>query len=116
MEIITLKNGKNIELEWNFLVLEYLEEYTNEKGKGLKYFKEDIEKKQYAMKIFNFFIFALIRACYDEVLTYRQAVSLVNINDQDKIINFLKENVSKTDEFKKKQSNITYHHRKKKKK
>ena len=33
---ITLKNGKNIDLDWSFLVLEYLEEYEG----GIKAIKK----------------------------------------------------------------------------
>lgn len=97
--IITLKNGQNIELDWNFLVLEYLEEYEG----GLKALKRDINAQVNQMKIHNHFLYAIIRANYDDPLTYRQAVSLVNTKDTDKIGTFIKENMQNLEEFKKKE-------------
>ena len=47
--IITLKNGKKIELEWSFLVMQYLEDYEG----GLKKLKKDMEQRNNLLKIQN---------------------------------------------------------------
>lgn len=121
--VITLKNGKNIKLDWNFLIFEYLEDYESKTldsaGKirtGLKALREDIQNKRNEISINNQFIYALISANYDEALTYRQAISLFDIKDYKKIEQFIKENNDKLDLFKKKQSTAIYHSKKKKKK
>lgn len=108
---ITLKNGKNIDLEWSFLVLEYLEEYEG----GIKQLKKDITAQKNLMKIHNHFLYAIVRANYDEVLTYRQAVSLVNFKDSKKIAKFIQDNLEELEEFKKKEVKSTHPTTKKKK-
>lgn len=108
---ITLKNGKNIDLDWSFLVLEYLEEYEG----GIKQLKKDITAQKNQMRIHNQFLYAIIRANYDEVLTYRQAVSLVNFKDSEKIGKFIQDNMEELEEFKKKEVKSTHPATKKKK-
>lgn len=108
---ITLKNGKNIDLDWSFLVLEYLEEYEG----GIKQLKKDITAQKNQMRIHNQFIYAIVRANYDEVLTYRQAVSLVNFKDSEKIGKFIQDNMKELEEFKKKEVKSTHPATKKKK-
>lgn len=102
--VIELKNGIQIKLDWNFLVMEYLEEYEG----GLKQLKADIDRKVNQMKLMNQFLYAIVCANYDEVLTRRQAVSLVKMNDLDKIRVFIENNLKKEDEFKKKEINQKY--------
>jgi hypothetical protein len=97
--IIKLKNGQNIELDWNFLVMEYIEEYEG----GLKGLKSDLEAKRNQLKVNNHLLYSLIRANVDEPLTYRQAVCLVNIEDMNKISDFITTEMKKLDEFKKKE-------------
>lgn len=89
---ITLKNGEEINLEWNAVVLEYLEDYEG----GIEQLKQDIETKKHNFKTFNFVIFCMLSAVYPSELRYREAVGLVNINDYDKIITFVVENVNNT--------------------
>lgn len=101
---ITLKNGEKIKLKWNLIVLEYLEEYEG----GLEQLKKDIESKEYRFRAFNFIVYCLISAVYTEELGYREAISLVNINDFDKIIAFIVQNVNNTKSTNVNKKNIVY--------
>lgn len=94
MEII-LRNGEKVNLDWNPIVLEYLEEYEG----GIAKLKEDVNNEDCRFYTFNFVIYSILMANYHEELTYRQAVSLVNINDYERIIDFIIANVNgaKTD-------------------
>lgn len=89
MEIV-LRNGEKINLDWNPIVLEYLEEYEG----GLEQLKKDVENKNCRFRTFNFIIYCVISAIYPEELTYREAVSLVDINDLDKIVVFIVQHVN----------------------
>lgn len=91
MELI-LKNGEKINLDWNSIVLEYLEEYDG----GLQQLKIDIDDNACRFRVFNYVIYCLISAAYPKELSYREAVTLVNINDYDKIIAFIVQNVNNT--------------------
>ena len=96
MEII-LKNGQKINLEISSLILEYVEDY---KG-GLKQLLEDAQGKAdengytRAMYATNHLLYSVIASNYDEELTYRQAIRLVRIEDIEKIVKFVIENVAK---------------------
>ena len=111
MEIITLKNGEKIELQYSFLIMQYLEEYDG----GLKKLKNDLEKKINLVKIQSLFIFAAVRANYDEKITFQEAVRLVDMKDLPKINQFYKKNFEEQDNFQKKRKNSTSHKKKKKK-
>lgn len=89
MEIV-LRNGEKIKLDWNPIVLEYLEEYEG----GLEQLKKDVENKNCRFRTFNFIVYCVISAIYPEELSYREAVSLVNINDLDKIVVFIVQHVN----------------------
>ena len=84
---ITLKNGEKIKLEISGITLEYLEEYPN----GIEQFKKDARGEVDSagntrkMSAVNQMIYAVIASNYDKPLTYRQAVRLVDINDYDRI-------------------------------
>lgn len=114
--VITLKNNKKLDLKWSFLVLEYLEEYSTDEGSGIVQIRKDISKKKNQLKIYNFFTYAIIRANIDEPLTYREAVSLVEFKDYQKIVKFIENNLHELEEFKKKDRNYTQAQKKKKKK
>ncbi len=96
--IIILKNGKKIDLKYNFLFLEYLEEYPG----GFKELKKDMDTKHNLMKLHNHLLYSILRCNMDEVLTYREAISLIQTKDMERIINFVSEEIKKMDEFKKK--------------
>ena len=87
---IILKNGKKINLEWSLLVLEYLDDYEG----GYEALIEEVKNSQSIMFACNQIVYAVISANYDEPITYRQAISLVNVNDTQKIIDFVIENAS----------------------
>ena len=93
---ITLRNGEKITLDWNPIVLEYLEDYDG----GIEQLKKDIAAKNHQFRTFNFIIYCVISAIYPEELSYREAVSLVDINDIDKIVMFIVKNVSELKEIK----------------
>lgn len=112
--IITLKNNKNIKLEWNFLVLEYLEEYETPEGRGIVQLERDIKMKKNLLKINNIFVYALVSACSNELLTYRDTLRLVKVDDYSKIIEFIKKNTDNYENFKKKGKKYTQAQRKKK--
>lgn len=93
---ITLRNGKTIKLDWNPIILEYLEDYEG----GIEQLKKDLNSKNHRFRTFNFIIYCMIAAIYPEELSYRKAVSLVDINDIDTIVMFVVSNVSKLKEIK----------------
>lgn len=94
MEIV-LKNGENLILEVSPLLLEYLEEYPG----GIEQLKKDSngqkDKNGYTKLMYatNQIIYAIIASNYNEALTYRQAVKLVKLEDIEKILIFVKENI-----------------------
>lgn len=85
---ITLRNGDEIELDWNPIVLEYLEEYEG----GIKQLKMDIEDENSRFRAFNYIIYCMISAIYPKTMSYREILALVCINDYDKIIEFIATN------------------------
>lgn len=103
MAIITLKNGKKIELEWSFLVMQYLEDYEG----GLKQLKIDMKQKKNLLKIESLFIYAAVRANYDEKLGYQEAIRLVKMEDINTINKFFEENLRTQNDFKKKGKKYT---------
>lgn len=120
--IITLKTGVNLRLEWNFLVLEYLEEREgslNALEKRINAMKSNKTTGQ--LKLVNSFIYAVIQANHEEVLTYKQTIKLVDPNDYDKIFRFIVSELEKENDFKKKGSQKprvksgNHHHKSKKK-
>lgn len=82
---ITLKNGKNIDLEITPLLLEYIEEYEG----GIEQLQKDIDSNDKAMLAVNHILYSVICSNYDEPLTYRQAIRLIQIDDMDKIADFV---------------------------
>ena len=106
---IELKNGEKIILEVTPLLLEYIEDYEG----GIKQLEKDAkgEKDESGRTktayVTNHLLYCAIASNYDELLTYRQAVRLVKLEDVEKIIDFMVENVSELKEIKK--SNIATH-------
>ena len=109
--VITLRNGKNIELIWSFLILQYLEDYEG----GLKQIQKDMKAKRNLLKIESLFIYAAVRANYDEKVGYQEAIRLVKLEDVNKINEFFSENLKNQQEFKKKDQKYTIQSKKKKK-
>lgn len=89
MELI-LRTGESITLDWNMIVLEYLEEYNG----GIGQLRKDINNKNKRFRTFNFIIYCVMLASTKEELSYEDAISLVNINDYGKIIDFIIKNMS----------------------
>lgn len=88
---ITLKNGENIDLEITPLLLEYIEEYEG----GIEQLQKDIKSDDRTMLAVNHILYSVICSNYDEPLTYRQAVRLIQINDMEKIADFVVDNIVK---------------------
>ncbi len=116
--IIKLKNGKKIELEYNYLVMQYLDEYKGgeENGGGLKELKKDIQNKKNLIAIQGIFIYASVRSAVEEPLTYQEALRLIDINDLTKINDFYNKEFEKQNEFQKKNQYHTAYKKPKKKK
>ncbi|CDE49519.1 unknown [Firmicutes bacterium CAG:460] len=108
--ILKLKNGDNIKLEWSFLVLEYLEEYPG----GMKALKKDMRSHTHEIKISNYFCYAVINANYEKKVTYEEAIKLIDLKALKQILEFIKKNENEFNEFKKKDQ--TYLNKKTKKK
>ncbi len=81
---ITLKNGKTIKLEFTPIVLEYLSDYEG----GIEELKKDIENGN-TMYVANHIVYSILCANLEEELTYKQALSLVNVLDVERIIDFV---------------------------
>ena len=96
--ILKLKNGDNIKLEWSFLVLEYLEEYPG----GMKALKKDMRSHTHEIKISNYFCYAVINANYEKKVTYEEAIKLIDLKALKQILEFIKKNENEFNEFKKK--------------
>lgn len=109
--IITLQNDEKIELQWSFLIMQYLEDYEG----GLKKLKIDMNKKQNILRIQSLFIYAAVRANYDEKLGFQEAIRLVDVKDIKKINQFFYDNLKEQEEFKKKQKKYIPPKKKKKK-
>lgn len=92
---IELKNGEKLILEVSPLLLEYIEDY---KG-GIEQLKKDAQGEKdvngYTRTMYatNQLLYAVIASNYDTPLTYRQAVRLVKLEDVDKIVNFVIDNI-----------------------
>ena len=84
---ITLRNGEKIQLDWNLIVIEYLEDYEN----GINQIYEDLINRSETFKTLNFIVYAFIAAVYPIEISYREAISLVNPNDLSRIIDFATE-------------------------
>lgn len=89
---ITLKNSDNVRLEWNMLVMQYVEEQIGGINKLTKKYMKNNE-----IKVMNIFTYALLQANYDEELTYRQAIELVKFDDMEDISNFVNSELEKSD-------------------
>ena len=107
--VLTLKNNKKIELSWNFLCVEYAEEYPG----GLEQLQKDFKSRLHPIKTMNWLMSAIIRANYDEPLTYESSIKLVNFNDYNKIMFFIEKETNLLENYKKKE---IYHPAKKRKK
>lgn len=108
--IIILKNGKRVQLEWSFLVLEYLDEYPG----GVRAIQKAMKLHQNEIKLTNMLCYAIIRANIEEPLTYLEVIKLLDIKSVRTILKFVEENEKELSEYKKKDQ--TYSPRRTKKK
>lgn len=92
---IQLKNGENLILEVSPLILEYIEDYPG----GIEKLRRDAagekDENGYTRIMYanNQLLYSIIASNYDEPLTYKQAVRLVKLEDVDKIIDFMANNI-----------------------
>lgn len=97
---IQLKNGENIILEVTPLLLEYIEDYEG----GIEQLKKDAQgqkdKNGYTKTMYatNQLLYATIASNYNTPLTYRQAVRLVKLEDMERIVKFVIDNIPSTSE------------------
>ena len=96
--IIILKNGKKVQLEWSFLVLEYLDDYPG----GVKAIQKDIRLHQHEIKVTNMLCYAVVRANINEILTFEEIIKLLDLKAVKTILKFVEENQQELNEFKKK--------------
>lgn len=89
---ITLKTGQVIKLEWNYLVLQTIEQ---EVGSLNNLTNEYIENNE--IKVFNIFAYAVIQAGMDEEITLRQAIRLIEFGDMEKIAKFVEKELMKAE-------------------
>lgn len=82
---IELKNGKIIDLDWNPIIFEYLSDYEN----GIEGMKKDITNNRNLMYIANHIVYSVISANIDEDLPFKKLISLIKVEDIDKIIDFV---------------------------
>lgn len=108
--IIILKDGRQIQLEWSFLVLEYLDEYPG----GVRAIQRAIKLHQNEVKVTNMLCYAIIRANIKEPLTYEEVIRLLDLKTVRQILKFVEENENELEEYKKKDQ--TYSPRRKAKK
>ena len=92
---IQLKNGENLILEVTPLMLEYVEDYDGGIEKLLNDAQGKKDKNGYSRKMYatNQLLYAIVASNYEVPLTYRQAVGLVRLEDIEKILNFIIENI-----------------------
>ena len=102
---ITLKNGEDIELEITPLLLEYIEEYEG----GIEQLQKDTKSNDRSMLAVNHILYSVICSNYDEPLTYRQAIRLIQINDMYKIADFVVASLVKEEQVQ--NNNISNIHR-----
>lgn len=92
---IELKTGEEITLEVTPLLLEYIEDYEG----GIEQLKKDAmgekDKNGYTKTMYaaNQLLYAIIASNYDTHLTHKQAVRLVKLEDIDRIISYICENI-----------------------
>lgn len=97
---IQLKNGENIILEVTPLFLEYIEDYEG----GIEQLKKDAQgqkdKNGYTKTMYatNQLLYAIIASNYNTPLTYRQAVRLVKLEDMERIVKFVIDNIPSINE------------------
>lgn len=98
--IITLKNNDKIKLSWDYLCIEYAEEYPG----GLPQLQKDFKAKIHPVKSVNRLISSVIRANYGKLLTHEEALKLVNFNDYEKILTFIEKESNLLEDYKKKET------------
>ena len=106
MEII-LKNGEHLNLDWNLVVIEYLEDYEG----GIEKLKTDIESEEIPFRIFNFILYCFFSANYSKEIGYREAISLIEPNDFEKILDFVIEKIQSFNVENSKSKKIVTHRR-----
>ncbi len=93
---IELKTGENLILEVTPLFLEYVQDYEG----GIEQLQRDSKSLDESknMYVANQLLYAIIASNYHKGLTYGEAVRLVKIEDMEKIINFINEELPNAQE------------------
>lgn len=82
---LELKNGKKISLDLNPIVLEYLSNYDG----GIEQMRQDIKDKTNLMYVANHIAYSMLCGNIEEKLTFREAMSLIKIEDVNTIIDYI---------------------------
>lgn len=92
---IELKNGEKIILEVSSLMLEFLEDYKGGIEQLVKDAQGEKDANGYTKTIYatNQLIYAIVASNYVMPLTRKQAVRLVKLEDVEKIITYINENL-----------------------
>lgn len=95
---IELKNGEKLILEVSSLLLEYIEDYKGGFEQLVRDAQGGKDNNGYTRTMYatNQLLYAIIASNYDVPLTYRQAVRLVKLEDINKIIQFIIDNIPST--------------------
>lgn len=82
---LQFKNGKNIFLEWNPIILEYIDGYVG----GVSKLKEDIKNKTNLIYIANHLAYSVIAANLENSLNFKEVMKLITPDDVENIIDFI---------------------------
>lgn len=113
-KIIKLRTGETLEIEWNMLALEYLDE--NYPG-GYIQLQKDIKAKLHTFKAQNMFCYAVILANRKEPMTYEDTIKSLTTKAITDIMEILEDNFNSMNNLKKKGPNFSNqkkNHKKKK--
>lgn len=92
---LTLKNGKTIKLNWNWLVVERLEETVG----SLENLNEKNIKKRGEAKTMGDIAYAVVQANINEEMTRFELMNLINMEDMTRIAEFVEKNNRKVNEL-----------------
>jgi len=91
---ITLKNGETVRLTWNWLTVERIEEVVG----SLEGLTEKGMKKRGQAKTAGDIVYAVVQSSLDKEYPRNHLLSLIDVDDFEKIIEFVAKNEDETKE------------------
>ena len=82
---IELKNGRKILLDLNPIVMEYFADYVG----GIEQMQKDIKNSNNLIYVANHIAYSMINGNIKEKLTFEETMSLLKIEDVERIIDFI---------------------------